>query len=52
LRNEISNSIKALDEDGDVSDSNKLQDDLSEINKYIWFMQATLGRTTLDSNLQ
>jgi len=52
LRNELANSIKTLDEDGDVSDSNKLQDDLSEINKYIWFMQATLGRTTLDSNLQ
>lgn len=52
LRNEIANSIKVLDDDGDISDSNKLQDDLSQINKYIWFMQATLGRTTLDSNLQ
>lgn len=51
LRDEIHNSIIALDDDGDISDSNSLQDDLSEINKYIWFMEATLGNTTLNNNL-
>ena len=51
FRDEISNSIVILNNENDVSDSNKLQDDLSQINKYIWFMEATLGNTTLNNNL-
>ena len=50
FRDELSNAIKIMDSEGNVSDSSKLQDDLSETNKYIWFMQATLGRTTLNNN--
>lgn len=50
FRDEISDSIDILTTDGDVADSNKLQDYLSDINKFIWFLTATIGQNTLDSN--
>lgn len=50
FRDEISDSIDILNNDGDVSDSNKLQDYLSDINKFIWFLTATLGQNTLDNS--
>ena len=42
--------LDILNNDGDVSDSNKLQDYLSDINKFIWFLTATLGQNTLDNS--
>lgn len=45
---EIRASINVLDAESDVGDSNKLQDYLSDVHKFIWFLNATLGEDVED----
>ena len=45
---EIRASINILDVENDVGDSNKLQDYLSDVHKFIWFLNATLGEDVED----
>lgn len=45
---EIKASINVLDAESDVGDSNKLQDYLSDVHKFIWFLNATLGEDVED----
>lgn len=49
FRDELKAAIVAMDSENDISDSNKFQDYLSDINKFIWFLNASIGKQPLDN---
>jgi starvation-inducible DNA-binding protein len=49
FRNELKAAIIAMDGENDISDSNKFQDYLSDISKFIWFLNASIGKQPLDN---
>lgn len=49
FRNELKAAITTMDSENDISDSNKFQDYLSDISKFIWFLNASIGKQPLDN---
>jgi starvation-inducible DNA-binding protein len=49
FRDELKAAIIAMNSENDISDSNKFQDYLSDISKFIWFLNASIGKQPLDN---
>ena len=49
FRDELKATIIDMNSENDISDSNKFQDYLSDISKFIWFLNASIGKQPLDN---